>query len=106
VKLQISNATKSFGSQQVLDKAFLQVKGNEKIALVGRNGCGKTTLLKIIAGQEDLDSGERIVPNATRIGYLNQITFLDENISVLENFKNVFEPLRQLENSSKSRSSF
>jgi ATP-binding cassette subfamily F protein 3 len=97
VKLQISNATKSFGGQQVLDKAFLQVKGNEKIALVGRNGCGKTTLLKIIAGQEDLDSGERIVPNATQIGYLNQITFLDENISVLEELEKVFEPLRQLE---------
>lgn len=50
MKLQLSNIQKSFGAKTVLAGANFQVRDNEKIALVGRNGCGKTTLMKIICG--------------------------------------------------------
>ena len=61
MKLQLSNIQKSFGAKTVLAGANFQVRDNEKIALVGRNGCGKTTLMKIICGQEHYDSGSRMV---------------------------------------------
>ena len=97
MKLQVSNLYKSFGAHDILQGASLQVKGNEKIGLVGRNGCGKTTLLNIISKKEDYDKGERIVPNAVRIGSLSQTVFEDKTITVLEALEKVFEPLRKLE---------
>lgn len=97
MKLQISNARKSYGAQDVLSGASLQVKGNEKIALVGRNGCGKTTLLRIITGEEELDAGTRTVASDLVIGSLNQIVFEDESRTVLQELESVFEPLKILE---------
>lgn len=97
VKLQVSNLYKSFGAHDILQGASLQVKGNEKIGLVGRNGCGKTTLLNIISKNEDFDRGERIVPNATRIGSISQTLFDDKTITVIEALEQVFEPVKELE---------
>ncbi len=97
MKLQVSNVYKSYGAHDILKGANLQVKGTEKIGLVGRNGCGKTTLLNIISGLEELDKGERIVPNAVRIGSLSQTVFEDKSITVLEALEQVFAPLKKLE---------
>lgn len=97
MKLQISNIVKSYGANQVLDQASLQVKDKEKIALVGRNGCGKTTLMKIICGQELMDSGSRVVSNDVKIGYLSQITFLNEERTVYEELLDAFQEVRLLE---------
>ncbi len=97
MKLQVSNVYKSYGAHDILKGANLQVKGTEKIGLVGRNGCGKTTLLNIISGLEDLDKGERIIPNAVRIGSLSQTVFEDKTITVLEALEQVFAPLKKLE---------
>lgn len=97
MKLQVSNLYKSFGAHDILQGASLQVKGNEKIGLVGRNGCGKTTLLNIIAKNEDYDRGEIIIPNATRIGSISQTLFDDKTITVLEALEQVFIPLKELE---------
>ena len=68
MKLQASHLYKSFGAQDVLSDASLTVKGNEKIALVGRNGCGKTTLLKMICHLEEPDQGSVVIASGTRIG--------------------------------------
>lgn len=97
MKLQISNITKSYGAQDVLSGASLQVKNNEKIALVGRNGCGKTTLLRIITGEEDYDSGTRALEGQLEIGSLNQIAFDNEDRTVRQELELVFAPLKKLE---------
>ena len=97
MKLQLSNIVKSYGVHDILNGADLQIRGNEKIALVGRNGCGKTTLLKIICGQESMDSGSRVLSSETKIGYLSQITFADETKTVYEELLSVFEPVIALE---------
>lgn len=97
MKLQVSNIYKSFGAHDILSGASLQVRGTEKIGLVGRNGCGKTTLLNIISGREDKDRGDRIIPNAVRIGSLDQTVFDDTSQTVLQALEKVFEPLRALE---------
>lgn len=97
MKLQLSNIHKSFGSQDVLDGVDLQIRQNEKIALVGRNGCGKTTLLKIIANQEEPDSGTISAASGSKIGYLAQITFGDEEKTVYEELLEVFSELTNLQ---------
>lgn len=97
MKLQLSNIQKSFGAKTVLSNANFQVRDNEKIALVGRNGCGKSTLMKIICGQESLDSGSRMITNGVHIGYLAQITFVDEQKSVYEELLTAFDQVRALE---------
>ncbi len=70
--IRIDNISKSYGGQSILDDiSFLLGKG-ERCALVGRNGCGKTTLFKIMAGLESADGGEVVMPKEYRTGYLQQ----------------------------------
>ena len=103
MKLQVSNVEKSFGAKVVLKQANFQVRDKEKIALVGRNGCGKTTLMKIICGQESLDAGTCIFSNDTKIGYLAQITFADEEKTVYEELLTAFDTVRELEKQLKAQ---
>ena len=74
----------SYSSQTVLDGATLAIHKNERIGLVGRNGCGKSTFLKIIAQVEVPDSGEYSVKRNLRVGYLPQEFELDESANVLD----------------------
>ena len=98
MKLQLSHVKKSYGTQDVLIDANLLIKDHEKVALVGRNGCGKSTLLKIICHQESMDEGNLTIPQDVKIGYLSQITFLDEHRTVHEELMDVFKYVREIEN--------
>lgn len=98
MKLQLSHVKKSYGTQDVLIDANLLIKDHEKVALVGRNGCGKSTLLKIICHQESMDEGNLTIPQDVKIGYLSQITFLDEHRTVYEELLDVFKYVREIEN--------
>ena len=70
--IQIQNVSKSFGMQVLLDNASMLVADHERVGLVGRNGCGKSTLFKMILGQECLDGGNIDIPKGYTIGYLQQ----------------------------------
>ena len=71
--LQVSNLSKSFGDNQVLDRVSFTVNPGERVGLIGANGCGKTTLLKIILGELQPDSGSAwLSPADVRAGYLAQ----------------------------------
>jgi len=74
-----------FGEQIVLDKASLSVHEGDRIGLVGRNGAGKSTFLKIIAGLITPDSGEVAKKKKLVIGFLSQDFTLDESLSVYQN---------------------
>jgi len=70
--LHLRNITLSLGGPKLFDQANLQLFSNERVALIGRNGEGKSTLLKTILGEIKPDSGERIVKNGLQISYLQQ----------------------------------
>lgn len=70
--IQIQNISKSFGTQELFSSASFLVAPRERIGIVGRNGCGKSTLFKIILGEEYLDDGKIDIPKNYSIGYLQQ----------------------------------
>ncbi|MCU0849198.1 MAG: ABC-F family ATP-binding cassette domain-containing protein [Spirochaetes bacterium] len=70
--LKIINLCKSFGKQKLFDGVTFNVNTRERIGLVGRNGHGKTTLLKVIMNEEQPDSGEVMIPKNYTVGYMTQ----------------------------------
>jgi ATP-binding cassette subfamily F protein 3 len=70
--LAVSHLTKSFNLQTLFDNVTFSINPNERVGLIGSNGCGKTTLLRILAGLEEADGGQVHKPANLRIGYLPQ----------------------------------
>jgi len=70
--IKIDDISKSFGSHQVIKKASLKLQRGERLAVIGPNGIGKSTLLKIILGQLEADQGEVALGHETQIGYFPQ----------------------------------
>lgn len=77
----------SFGHQRLLEAVTLSVAPGEKVGLVGRNGSGKTSLLRILAGHQEADAGEIARRRGLRIGYLPQEFELDPKLTVRENIE-------------------
>ena len=84
VYLQISSLTKSYGDRLLFADISFGISEGQRIGLIAKNGTGKTTLLNIIAGKEDADSGEVIFRRDLRIGYLDQNPQFPEGITVLQ----------------------
>jgi len=70
--ISAENISKSYGRQDLFDQASFQINRRERVGLVGRNGHGKTTLLRLLAGLEQPDSGSLSMPRGYRIGYVRQ----------------------------------
>ncbi|MHB8061498.1 MAG: ribosomal protection-like ABC-F family protein [Ruminiclostridium sp.] len=84
----IKKLYKSYGEKVLLNNAELLVKNSEAIALIGANGCGKSTMIKILLGIEAADEGTASLGASVKLGYLPQnITFEDENKTILECFR-------------------
>ncbi len=73
IEIELNNIKKNFGLKNILDGFSLEIKKGERVALIGQNGAGKSTILKIIAKQEKEDSGKINIRSGARIGILNQI---------------------------------
>ena len=82
--IHITNASLSFGAQEVFDDITLSCARNHKIGLLGRNGSGKSTLLKAIAGLTDLDEGSIAIEKDRTLGYLPQEVVLTSTKSVYD----------------------
>lgn len=115
MRYKISHALVQFGGDVILRDVNFEVHDKEKIAIVGRNGCGKTTLLRLIAGDismNNLDSDEECgitMAGKQEIGFLRQVNFTEKDVTVEEEIKKVFEPvfacekrMRELENEMKT----
>ncbi len=82
--LQVDSLTKSFGDLVLFENLSFGVAQGQKIGLIAKNGTGKTTLLNIIGGKEDYDSGEVVFRNDLRVGYLEQSPSYPADLTVLE----------------------
>lgn len=92
MSIKAENITKSFGGHMIFENLTVEVQTAEHVAIVGNNGCGKTTLLQLLAGVEIPDEGRIIKKKDHMIGYLHQIPFYPDH-SVIDVLKEAFSPL-------------
>lgn len=93
--LALENASFAVGHLPLLDHTHFQLNEREKVGLIGRNGAGKSSLLKILANQQKLDDGQLIVQNNLKTVFVPQESFFDEHATV---FDVVAEGLGELHN--------
>ena len=108
---QISNGAVAFADDVILHSINFEIRNTEKIAVVGRNGCGKTTLLKLISGEVELDKldsdEDSFIAKSGKpeIGYLKQIAFDDPDITLEKEVRKCFADMerrkKELENAAK-----
>ncbi len=82
--ISLSDAQLAFGHVALLDHAELSLEAGERVGLIGRNGTGKSSLLKIIAGQGKLDDGQLVMQQGLRIAYVEQEPAFDANASIFD----------------------
>lgn len=82
--LTIENLSKAYTDRVLFRDAAFSIQDGEKIGVIGLNGMGKSTLLKIIAGKEETDEGQVIMGNHVKIAYLEQTPQFEENVTVLQ----------------------
>jgi len=102
--IQISQITKSYGVDTILEGISMNIADNEKIGLIGANGAGKTTLLKIIAGELPYDSGTIFTPKDSTVGFLKQnpedgvtLTMWEDIMEIFSDITVVEEQMRETE---------
>ena len=78
--LQLSDVTVSFGQEGLIDAVSLVIHAGDRLALVGRNGCGKSTLMRVMAGQIEADEGTCVAGPGRVVGYMEQ----DPDLSAFE----------------------
>ncbi|MBE6740002.1 MAG: ABC-F family ATP-binding cassette domain-containing protein [Ruminococcaceae bacterium] len=90
--LSLKGASVAFAGQTLLYDIDFEIRNKEKVAVVGRNGCGKTTLLRLICGELESEGDAKVsVSGDTVVGYLKQISFDDLNISLEDELEKAFE---------------
>ena len=82
--LDVQHLTKRFGALELLDDVSFSIHEGQKVALIARNGTGKSTLLDILTGREDYEEGSIIMRNGTRMGLLRQTPDYDPAMTVAE----------------------
>lgn len=103
MEYKIINGAISFGSNTILEEINFEIKNNDKIAIVGRNGCGKTSLLRALVDNEMLETGlgntdlQVIKIGKPTIGYQEQHSFSDLNVTLLDEILKVYSSIIKLE---------
>jgi ATP-binding cassette subfamily F protein 3 len=97
ILLSARDLTRQFDAEPVFSGLGLEIRSGDRIGLVGPNGCGKTTLLKILAGLDDADTGVLETPRSVRIGLLEQQADLEEDRSLWDEAAGGLEWLYELQ---------
>ncbi len=95
--LSLSKVNKYFGERCLFENVSFSVEDRDKIGLIGANGCGKTTLFKMILEGDSHDGGEIFLPKSTTVGYLEQHAGLNSELTVFEEVLTVFSHLKEIE---------
>src|SRR3954466_5898389 len=94
---RLSDIYKSYGAQDLLRGISLQVNPGEHVGLVGRNGAGKTTIFRLVTGEESADSGDVVRARGLKLGVLAQHVHFDQGSTVHESALAAFGRLQQIE---------
>src|SRR5213596_3306968 len=94
---RLSGVFKSYGAQDVLRGASLQINPGEHVGLVGRNGAGKTTIFRMISGEETPDQGDVVKARGVKLGLLSQHVHFEAGSTVHESALAAFGHLQQIE---------
>ena len=98
IDISVANLSKSFEvGSQILNKFTFQVDAGQRVGLLGKNGCGKTTLLRILTGAMDYDEGEIVIAPDKRVGLISQIPIFPVGFTVEQVLDTAFVPLQKLE---------
>jgi len=95
--ITLSNVSLQFGGRFLFDEVNLKISTSDKYGLVGRNGAGKSTFLRLLTGQLRQDSGSIDFSGGVTYGYLEQILTFDQNLSVIDAAKTAFEEVLHME---------
>ncbi|MBC8059430.1 MAG: ABC-F family ATP-binding cassette domain-containing protein, partial [Clostridiaceae bacterium] len=102
IELALNNVVKYFGATEVLMDITFEIQESEKVGIVGGNGSGKSTVLKIIAGIEQADKGAIMLKKGSTLGYLDQIPIYPKEYTVLDVLNVAFRDLEIIEEEMKS----
>ena len=91
IELALKEVEKYFGGNRIFNDITFEVQNNERVGLIGKNGCGKTTVFKIIAGIENQDKGSISIRKNATVGYLHQIPDYPEQFKVIDVLKTAFQ---------------
>lgn len=94
--ISLENIYKSYGERILLNNISLSISEGEKIGVIGINGTGKSTLLRIVSGAESYDNGNIITANKLTVNFLSQTTYFDDNATVLEQIFKGDSPVMKL----------
>ena len=94
--LQVDDLTKSYGIRMLFDGVTFGIDEGDKIGVVAKNGTGKSTLLRIIAGEEAPDSGNIVWRNGVKVGYLPQKPSFDDSLTVADAALNSDDPVAEI----------
>ncbi|MFW3652274.1 ribosomal protection-like ABC-F family protein [Vagococcus fluvialis] len=97
ILLQANQVARLFGDDVLFENMHMEIQDRSRIALVGRNGTGKSTFLKILVGLEEADLGTISKTKDLTIGYLDQHTGLESSKTIWEEMLTVFEPIQKME---------
>src|SRR5690554_1762452 len=95
--VNLNRIRKNYGITEVLKGFSLFVNEGERVGLIGANGCGKTTVFKIITGMEPFEEGTLSIKKGTKIGYLSQMPDFSPELSLIEELKTIYQELISIE---------
>lgn len=96
IELNINNLTKYYGATKIFQDISFEIQTGERIGLIGQNGCGKTTLMKILMGNEDYQGGAVSFRKDIKAGYLDQLPVYEEGTTAMDVLRMAFEGLSVL----------
>jgi len=95
--IRLHSVTKKFDDRLILRDIFFRLESHDRVGLIGKNGTGKTTVLRLILGQEDLTSGTVDTSSEATLGYFSQFSELQDEVSVVDVLTELFAGIRAIE---------